>query len=664
MRNSGSLDRYSYRVGAILSLTGHLAWLGVWKKKALELKVKLINDKGGINGKKVQAIIFNDGSNWRMAGKIAERLVVREGVLAIIGTASCPLSLEVSRVANKYKVPTFVNSGYLIDHNTECYTFNTAHRTDFTLLKAFKFFTQHGIKRVALLMPVGILGEVGSSVAKLVALKTGITIVCEERFGFSQKEIASCVARIVNSRCQAIFSFVTGLPALWVAKTLSQLKVKFPLLISHGNATPQFLKAIKGLDVTVIIPTGRSSIVDILPNNDPCRSVILDFDLVHRLQFGEKVNYYSAEIADAVDLICWALRQGAVNSREIKEAVEGLKNFVGMQGIYNFSQHDHYGTGIDDVFLLEIRDSIVTAHRVDVDEILPEDSHTMVINLNRRTSRGPLDKKSFGVNLASGYSNLKDQVDMDFLDSYTFINHKFELRRRICCGDEIGAKIIMNEILLLLERIENTSILRIALIELFFTVFDSCELVLGHRDNLSKVRSAFLKNIVKVSEREETLQMGKSIFNELLRIFFNSLSEVSFLQKVLVALKQCSFDSLSVSAVCKILAMSPSYVAQRLKKEYGITLRELKIRFKLQKAIQLLTFTDWSISRIAHEAGFSDQSYFTKVFKKYTAMTPRSYRANALANYRMLSDNFVSIFQDTFETYAKVNQESSGDLCV
>jgi AraC-like DNA-binding protein len=46
----------------------------------------------------------------------------------------------------------------------------------------------------------------------------------------------------------------------------------------------------------------------------------------------------------------------------------------------------------------------------------------------------------------------------------------------------------------------------------------------------------------------------------------------------------------------------------------------------VEEAERLLSNTDYPIIEIAVACGYSDQSYFTKVFKKYTGLTPRQYR--------------------------------------
>lgn len=47
---------------------------------------------------------------------------------------------------------------------------------------------------------------------------------------------------------------------------------------------------------------------------------------------------------------------------------------------------------------------------------------------------------------------------------------------------------------------------------------------------------------------------------------------------------------------------------------------------RMEHAQYFLTNTDWSITEVAAQCGYSESNYFSKVFKKYSGMTPRQYR--------------------------------------
>ncbi|MNY65428.1 HTH-type transcriptional activator Btr [compost metagenome] len=72
--------------------------------------------------------------------------------------------------------------------------------------------------------------------------------------------------------------------------------------------------------------------------------------------------------------------------------------------------------------------------------------------------------------------------------------------------------------------------------------------------------------------------------------------------------------------------MSPVYLGRLIKKYTSKTLTDFINEYRMEKAQELLRETDELIVMIAEETGFSSNSYFGKVFKKYQGITPNEYR--------------------------------------
>ena len=85
-------------------------------------------------------------------------------------------------------------------------------------------------------------------------------------------------------------------------------------------------------------------------------------------------------------------------------------------------------------------------------------------------------------------------------------------------------------------------------------------------------------------------------------------------------------QKITLSIIEDVLHVNGSYFSSLFKNEMGISFTHYLNRLRVEKACQLLTTTDQNIVDILLTVGFEDQSYFTKVFKKETGMTPRQYR--------------------------------------
>ena len=73
---------------------------------------------------------------------------------------------------------------------------------------------------------------------------------------------------------------------------------------------------------------------------------------------------------------------------------------------------------------------------------------------------------------------------------------------------------------------------------------------------------------------------------------------------------------------------SPAYFARLFRQATGQTPHQYVIRCRIERAKRLLRETEWPIIEIGHHVGFTDQSYFTAVFRKHVTTTPNAYRGD------------------------------------
>jgi AraC-like DNA-binding protein len=92
------------------------------------------------------------------------------------------------------------------------------------------------------------------------------------------------------------------------------------------------------------------------------------------------------------------------------------------------------------------------------------------------------------------------------------------------------------------------------------------------------------------------------------------------------------YEHLTIGNLAELNNMHPNYLSSLFKKEVGVSLPEYVQRSKIDEAKSLLTFSDYSISKISSLLNYNDQSHFTKTFKKFTGITPKQYKNQTLSN--------------------------------
>lgn len=85
-------------------------------------------------------------------------------------------------------------------------------------------------------------------------------------------------------------------------------------------------------------------------------------------------------------------------------------------------------------------------------------------------------------------------------------------------------------------------------------------------------------------------------------------------------------EPITAENIAKELYISRPYLSSRFKKDTGLTLTDYILKEKTDEAKRLLHYTDKSIATIGLYLGFSSQSHFFRVFKKYCGMSPKEYR--------------------------------------
>lgn len=87
------------------------------------------------------------------------------------------------------------------------------------------------------------------------------------------------------------------------------------------------------------------------------------------------------------------------------------------------------------------------------------------------------------------------------------------------------------------------------------------------------------------------------------------------------------FDTpLTLETVASRIFLSPGYLSQKFKELTGVNFNKYLMDVRLEHALTLLTKTNMKVSKIAEKCGFSNASYFNRVFKRKKSMQPLEYR--------------------------------------
>jgi AraC-like DNA-binding protein len=124
-----------------------------------------------------------------------------------------------------------------------------------------------------------------------------------------------------------------------------------------------------------------------------------------------------------------------------------------------------------------------------------------------------------------------------------------------------------------------------------------------------------------------------NIFSDVYNRFIKQKSSKKKIPDWVKELKQIIQDQvdshLNLTELSRSLDINPSYLSREFSKHFGnLSFGEYIRKLRIEKAMELMRDQKYSLTEIAYLTGFSDQSHFTRIFKKHTGQKPTAYRKN------------------------------------
>ena len=347
------------KIGAIVAATGPASFLGDPELKTLQHYVKKINQNGGVNGDKIELIHYDTGANPKKAVTFVKRLIDQDKVAAIIGPSTTGETMAILKFVKRAKIPLLSMAGAVaIIKPVKKYVFKIVATDRMACQKVMEDLNKRDITNLALISGSGGFGKSMRKQCKDVAPDYGIKIVADETYGKKDSDMTSQLLKIKNNKkVQAVLNPGFGQGPAIVTKNYRQLKIKYPFYQSHGVASKKFIEIAGDAAEGVRVVAPPVVVADKLDDSVAMKKVALDYKREFEKTFNTQVASFGGHAYTALHAVVEAIKAtGSSQPSKIRDGLENLKNFAGVDGIVNMSKKDHLGldtkTGM---ILLEIK---------------------------------------------------------------------------------------------------------------------------------------------------------------------------------------------------------------------------------------------------------------------------------------------------------------------
>ena len=352
--------RAEVTLGAVLSLTGPSAGLGIPARNTIELLPKTLG------GEPVRWVVLDDGSDPAAAVRAVRKLIEEERVDAIIGPSNAPASIAVLDAAVGTPFLSLAGSDAVIQPP------EGARRWAFKLFPGERLATgqmaahmkRTGAGPLAMIGFATALGDGYFAAMRADAAAQGIPIVHEARYSPGDASTAPQVLRLLQAKPGAIFVAASATPATTPIIELRARGFIGPIYTVMGIAGPDALR-VGGKSLDGVLLSGVPVLVaEALDDANPVKPTALAFIGAYEAKYGPgSRNLFGATLWDSFLVLdkaagpaLAAARPGTPEFRlALRNTMERVQGMAGAEGVFSLTQADHSGAQPDSQVLIEIR---------------------------------------------------------------------------------------------------------------------------------------------------------------------------------------------------------------------------------------------------------------------------------------------------------------------
>lgn len=337
------------KVGLSVSLSGPNSSLGVPYAKGMQAALAY---KGEVNGRKIQLVVLDDGSDPTTAGRNARKLVDEEKVDVLMGTSGVPSAIAMAQVGRESKTALIGLTPIMLDPAENPWVMTVAQPTQLMIDAVVERMKRNGVKSVGYIGFSDAWGDLVYAALMKAAPAAGITVLGNERYARADASVTGQVLKLLALKPEAVMTGGAGTPGALPFLALQERGFKGGVYGQHGLINPDFVRVVGAAGQGALMPTGPVIVAEQLPADHPSKKIGLDFRAVfQKVNNAPTTDAFSAYSFDGwlifADAAARAMAKAEPGTPEfrvaLRDAIFSTKEVVGVHGVYSFRPGNLYG---------------------------------------------------------------------------------------------------------------------------------------------------------------------------------------------------------------------------------------------------------------------------------------------------------------------------------
>lgn len=303
------------KIGINVPLTGFAAADGKSALDGAKLAVADANAKGGINGEKIELVIYDDQASPKEAAPAATKLIEKDKVVAGVSGSYSASTRAAAPLFQAAKVPYVV--AYSIHPDVTLagdYVFRTATMGEVQGRAGAKLTSELGKKNVVLITLKNDFGQALATGYKEAAPKFGIKIINEYEYGIRDRQFGPLISKVKSDNPELIYAsgyFFTAGP---LVNQLRAAGVTVPVIGQEGYDSEKFIEIAGAASEGTLITTSL--------DRDSASPVTQAFLKEYRAAYNSGADMVAASTYTATSIAIEGLRKtGGKGGEALKNAI-------------------------------------------------------------------------------------------------------------------------------------------------------------------------------------------------------------------------------------------------------------------------------------------------------------------------------------------------------